>query len=102
MLPRRCFVVVASLPQIEKETSMRKYLWLGGLSLLGLCSWTAASNADVIVRGPFGRTWVQVTPATPVSGTVVRAPGVIVQAPPPGPPPGVIVQTPPPGVIVQT
>ncbi len=80
----------------------RTTLWCG-LSLLGLCAWTGTSAAQVVVRGPFGRTWVAVQP-TPTGGTVVKAPLVLVQTGPPvvvPPPPPVVIQQPPPPVIVQ-
>jgi len=48
----------ASHPQFTSETAMpgKPYYW-GGFSLLSLFVLTAVSDADVVVRGPFGRTW---------------------------------------------
>ena len=73
---------------------MRTTLWFCGLSLLGLCLWTGTGEADVIVRGPFGRTWVAVTPSPSGSGVLVQAPGVQVQTQ--QPPPPMPFQPPPP------
>jgi len=77
---------------------MRKPLWFCGLSLLSLCFLTEASEADVFVRGPFGGTWVAVTPPQTGPGVLVQAPGVQVQLQQPPPPSPIVVvpQTPPP------